>query len=67
VRGVVRSRAGDRAGRAALARNTVETVGRGAEIVWLLDRSLSMDQPFGKPSNAVLDLSGQTRRRPRSA
>src|SRR5205807_8901134 len=40
---------------------TVETVGRGAEIVVLLDRSLSMDQPFGKPSNAVLDLSGQTK------
>lgn len=40
---------------------TVETVGRGAEIVVLLDRSLSMDQPFGKPSNAVLDLSGPTK------
>ena len=40
---------------------TVETVGRGAEIVVLLDRSLSMDQPFGKPSNAVLDLSGATK------
>jgi mxaC protein len=40
---------------------TVETVGRGAEIVVLLDRSLSMDQPFGKPSNAVLDLSGPSK------
>jgi mxaC protein len=39
----------------------VETVGRGAEIVVLLDRSLSMDQPFGKPSNAVLDLSGPSK------
>lgn len=41
--------------------STVETVGRGAEIVVLLDRSLSMDQPFGKPSNAVLDLTGTTK------
>ncbi len=40
---------------------TLETVGQGAEIVVLLDRSLSMDQPFGKPSNAVLDLSGTTK------
>ena len=40
---------------------SVETVGRGAEIVVLLDRSLSMDQPFGRPSNAVLDLSGPTK------
>jgi len=40
---------------------TIETVGRGAEIVVLLDRSLSMDQPFGKPSNAVLDLSGPSK------
>ncbi len=40
---------------------TVETVRRGAEIVVLLDRSLSMDQPFGPPSNAVLDLSGTTK------
>jgi mxaC protein len=40
---------------------TIETVGRGAEIVVLLDRSLSMDQPFGKPSNAVLDLSGASK------
>jgi mxaC protein len=41
--------------------NTIETVGRGAEIVVLLDRSLSMDQPFGKPSNAVLDLRGPSK------
>jgi mxaC protein len=42
--------------------STIDTVGRGAEIVVLLDRSLSMDQPFGKgPSNAVLDLSGPTK------
>ena len=41
--------------------STIETVGRGAEIVVLLDRSLSMDQPFGKHSNAVLDLSGTTK------
>jgi mxaC protein len=41
--------------------SSVETVGRGAEIVVLLDRSLSMDQPFGKPSNAVLDLTGPTK------
>lgn len=42
--------------------STVETVGRGAEIVVLLDRSLSMDQPFGKASNnAVLDLNGTTK------
>jgi mxaC protein len=40
---------------------TVDTVGRGAEIVVLLDRSLSMDQPFGRPSNAVLDLTGTTK------
>jgi mxaC protein len=40
---------------------TVETVRRGAEIVVLLDRSLSMDQPFGAPSNAVLDLSGTSK------
>ena len=40
---------------------TVDTVGRGAEIVVLLDRSLSMDQPFGRPSNAVLDLTGKTK------
>jgi mxaC protein len=40
---------------------TVDTVVQGAEIVVLLDRSLSMDQPFGKPSNAVLDLSGPTK------
>ncbi len=39
----------------------VETVGQGAEIVVLLDRSLSMDQPFGRPSNAVLDLGGVTK------
>ncbi|MBV8209073.1 MAG: VWA domain-containing protein [Burkholderiaceae bacterium] len=38
-----------------------ETVVRGAEIVVLLDRSLSMDQPFGKPSNAVLDLTGPSK------
>jgi len=37
----------------------VQTVGQGAEIVVLLDRSL--DQPFGKASNAVLDLSGPTK------
>ena len=42
--------------------STVQTVGRGAEIVVLLDRSLSMDQPFGKASNnAVLDLNGTTK------
>jgi mxaC protein len=41
--------------------STVEMVGRGAEIVVLLDRSLSMDQPFGTPSNAVLDLTGPTK------
>jgi len=41
--------------------SAAETVGQGAEIVVLLDRSLSMDQPFGKPSNAVLDLSGPTK------
>ena len=39
----------------------VDTVVQGAEIVVLLDRSLSMDQPFGKPSNAVLDLTGTTK------
>jgi mxaC protein len=40
----------------------LNTVGRGAEIVVLLDRSLSMDQPFGKSSNnAVLSLSGSTK------
>ncbi|HEY4038574.1 MAG TPA: vWA domain-containing protein [Burkholderiaceae bacterium] len=41
--------------------STLNTVGRGAEIVVLLDRSLSMDQPFGKPANAWLDLSGPTK------
>jgi len=40
---------------------TLDTVGRGAEIVVLLDRSLSMDQSFGPPSNAVLDLGGATK------
>ncbi len=40
---------------------TIESVGQGAEIVVLLDRSLSMDQPFGKPSNAVLDSSGPSK------
>jgi len=44
-----------------LPESTINTVGRGAEIVVLLDRSLSMDQPFGRPSNAVLDLSGTTK------
>lgn len=39
----------------------VEKVVQGAEIVVLLDRSLSMDQPFGAGSNAVLDLSGPTK------
>jgi mxaC protein len=39
------------------------TVGQGAEIVVLLDRSLSMDQPFGRPSNAVVDFSGETKAR----
>jgi mxaC protein len=41
--------------------STQARVGRGAEIVLLLDRSLSMDQPFGRPSNAVLDLTGTTK------
>jgi len=44
-----------------LPESASETVVRGAEIVVLLDRSLSMDQPFGKPSNAVLDLHGTTK------
>jgi mxaC protein len=39
----------------------VDKVVQGAEVVVLLDRSLSMDQPFGKPSNAVLDLTGTTK------
>jgi mxaC protein len=43
------------------AETTVDTVRRGAEIVVLLDRSLSMDQPFGRPSNAVLDLTGTSK------
>jgi mxaC protein len=38
--------------------STVQTVRQGAEIVVLLDRSLSMDQPFGQASNAVVDLHG---------
>jgi len=44
-----------------LPETRVQTVGRGAEIVVLLDRSLSMDQPFGRPSNAVLDLTGTSK------
>jgi mxaC protein len=44
-----------------LPESTQLTVGQGAEIVVLLDRSLSMDQPFGRPSNAVVDLGGQSK------
>jgi mxaC protein len=41
--------------------STVLTVREGAEVVVLLDRSLSMDQPFGKPANAALSLHGTSK------
>jgi len=41
--------------------STVLTVRQGAEVVVLLDRSLSMDQPFGKGSSAVVDLHGESK------
>jgi mxaC protein len=44
-----------------LPESTRQTVRQGAEIVVLLDRSLSMDQPFGRPSAAVVDLGGQSK------
>jgi len=44
-----------------LPETSVQTVVRGAEIVVLLDRSLSMDQAFGRPSNAVVDLGGPSK------
>jgi len=44
-----------------LPESTISTVGQGAEIVVLLDRSLSMDQPFGRPSAAVADLGGTSK------
>jgi mxaC protein len=39
----------------------VETVARGAEIVVLLDRSLSMDQPFGRGANVVMHPEGRSK------
>lgn len=41
--------------------SAVQTVRQGAEVVVLLDRSLSMDQPFGRPANAALSLHGTSK------
>jgi mxaC protein len=40
---------------------TAATVGRGAEIVVLLDRSLSMDQAFGRGPNVVMAPGGASK------
>jgi len=40
---------------------TVESVGHGAEIVVLLDRSLSMDQPFSRGLNVVMHPGGTSK------
>ena len=67
--GQPRDRRGRRRARGALSRTDPATrVGEGAEIVVVLDRSRSMDQPFGEPSgmhwsDARRESKGQAARR----